>query len=72
MLLFFLLLQQFSDFINSDDCIGKITQKSINLYPFYSKKKIQFNKKWILSGEKIKNSSNFNHDHALSLYGKDF
>ena len=31
--LFFKLVLKFSDFINSDDCIGKITSKSIRLYP---------------------------------------
>jgi len=28
---FFELLAKFSDFVNSDDCIGKITSKSIGL-----------------------------------------
>ena len=36
---FFELLQKFNDFVNSDDCIGKITSKSISLYPIFIKKK---------------------------------
>ena len=37
---FFKLLPKFNDFINSDDCIGTITSKSIRLQPV-KKKKIQ-------------------------------
>ena len=38
---FFKLLPNFSAFINADDCIGKITSKSILLYSFYIQKKIR-------------------------------
>ena len=41
----FNLLPKFSDFISSDDCIGKITAKSIRLYPFLFRKRVEFNKK---------------------------
>ena len=34
------LMPEFSDFINSDDCIGKITSKSIKLFPVFIQKKI--------------------------------
>ena len=55
---FFKLLPKFSDFINSVDCIGKITSKSIRLYTVFNKKN-GFNKINIISGEKIRNSDNF-------------
>ena len=32
---FFKLLSKFRNFINSDDCIGKIQSKSIRLYPVF-------------------------------------
>ena len=35
-------LQKFSDFVNSDNCIGKIISKSIRIYPVYIIKKIVF------------------------------
>ena len=37
---FFELLSKFSDIINSDDCIGKITSKSVRLQPFLIQEKI--------------------------------
>ena len=50
---FYRLLLELSDFINSDDCIGKISLKSIRLYPFFIKIKIINEiEKWIISGEK--------------------
>ena len=39
-LFFFELLPKFSDFVNSNDCIGKVTSKAIWLYPVFIKKKI--------------------------------
>ena len=52
---FYKLLPNFSDLINSDDCIEKITSKSIGLYPvFVFKKLIQWKKglfllkKWLI------------------------
>ena len=42
---FFKLLPKFSDFINSDNCIEKITSKPIRLYPVFIQKNIYFNKK---------------------------
>ena len=36
----FKLLPKFSDFINSDYCIGKITSKPIRLKPVFIKKNI--------------------------------
>ena len=53
---FFKLLLKFSDFVNSDDCIGKITSKSIRLF-FFIKKKIEVNRR--NSREKMRNSGNF-------------
>ena len=35
------LFPMFSKFINSDDCIGKITSKSIRLEPVFIQKKIE-------------------------------
>ena len=32
---FFILLPKFTDFINSDNCIGKITLKTIRIYPVF-------------------------------------
>ena len=42
---FFKLLPKLIDFINSDDCIGKIISKSIRLYPVFIQKRFGFNKK---------------------------
>ena len=42
---FFKLLPKHSDYINSDDCIEKITTKSIKIYPVFNFKKFEFNKK---------------------------
>ena len=36
---FFELLSNFNNFINSNDCIGKITSQYIRLYPVFTKKK---------------------------------
>ena len=69
---FFKLLPKFSDLINSGDCIGKITSKSIRLYPVFIEKKINLIKKGIISCEKRINSGNYNNDYAHSLFGEDF
>ena len=51
---FFLeLLSEFSDFVNSDDYVGKITSKSIGQYPvFIFFKYLNILKEGIISGEK--------------------
>ena len=66
---FFKLLPKYSDFINSDDWIGKTTSKYIKLMSsFYSKKDLN----WIISSEKMKNSGNNIYHYAHSFFGKDF
>ena len=60
-LFFFLLeiLQKFNDLVNSDDCIGKITSKSIRLQQFFYRKKIKdlkLIKNRFYSSEKMINS----------------
>ena len=43
---FFLnLIPNFSDFVNSDDCIGKLGLKSITLYSVFILKRFEVNKK---------------------------
>ena len=42
---FFKLLPKRRNFINSDDCIGKITPKSIRLNPVFIEKKLNLIKK---------------------------
>ena len=69
---FFKLLPKFSDFINYDDSVGKMTSKSIRLYPVFIKKSFNLIKKGIISGEKMKNSGNYIYDYAHSFIGKDF
>ena len=39
---FYEILPKFSDFINSDDCIGKITSKSMRLQPVFIQKILSF------------------------------
>ena len=46
------LFPKLSDFVNSDDCIGKITTNSIKLQPLFIQKRFKVNKKHIFSGEK--------------------
>ena len=63
----FELLLKFSDFVNSDHCIGKITLNSIRLRPlFIPKKYIKLKKKQDFASEKIKNSGNYIHDYMLT------
>ena len=68
---FFKILPKFSDFINSDDCIGKIELKSVRQYPvfFYDLNLIN---KGIMSAENMRNSGNYNYDYAQSFFAKDF
>ena len=71
----FKILPKFSNFVNSEVCIGKITSKSIRLPRascFYLKKDLKLIKKEIFSGEKIRNSGNCIYDHAHSFFGEDF
>ena len=63
----FKLLPKFSDFINSDDCIVKITSKSIRIYPVFIQKRLNLFKKGIIFSEKIKNSSNYIHIYMIML-----
>ena len=35
-----------SDFVNSVDCVGKITSKSVRLQPVFIQKRFEVNKKW--------------------------
>ena len=58
---FFKLLPQFSDFVNSNHCIGKITSKCIQLL---LKKTFQVDEKQIFSSEKIRNLGNFIYEYA--------
>ena len=67
------LLPNFSDFLNSDDCIGKKTHQNLSDYiQFLLRKKIEFSKKGIISSEQIRNSGNYIYDYAHSFFGKDF
>ena len=66
------ILPKFRDFVNSDDCIGKSTSKSIRLQPVLFKKRLEINKKQIFSSEKLKNSGNCIYPFAHSFFGQDF
>ena len=56
----FKLLSKLSDFINSDDWIGKITSKSVRLEPVFIRKKIsKLIKKQIFACEKMMNLNDF-------------
>ena len=72
MALFYRLLPKFSDFINSDDCIEKITSKSIRLQPDFIFKILKLIKKLIIFSEKMRNSSNCIYDCGHSFFGEDF
>ena len=67
---FFKLLPNFIDFKNSEDCIGKITSKSVA--QFLLKKYFHIIRNWIISGEKMRNLNNYNCYYAHSFFGKDF
>ena len=49
-----------SDFVNSVDCVGKITSKSVRLQPVFIQKRFEVNKKQILSSEKMTNAGDCN------------
>ena len=40
--------------------------------PFLYNKRFEFNRKRIISSEKMKNSGNYNYDCTHSIFGKDF
>ena len=67
---FFILLPKFTDFINSDDCIGKFTSNLSGYIQFLFKKIFEFNKKMNISCENMRNSDNY--DYAYSFFAKDF
>ena len=70
---FFKLLPKFDDFINSDDCIGKMTSKPIRNFPVFNKNFfLNLIIKEIISSEKMRNSGNYIYDNAHSIFGKDF
>ena len=50
---FFDILPKFSDFVNSNDSIGKITSKSIRIQPVFITKIFKVNKKQIFLGKKL-------------------
>ena len=60
---FFKLLTKFIDFINYDDFIGKVTSKSIKLYPVFIKKIFEF--KVIISVIMLTRSSDRNFNPSL-------
>ena len=63
----------FSDFINSYDCIGKITSNSIRLQPVFIKKKMfEVDKKQTFSSEKMRNSGNCIYDYVRSFFRENF
>ena len=66
------ILPKFSDFVNSEDCIGKITLEFIRPQPVSIKKNIWSFKKQIFSIEKMRNSGNCVYDYAHSFFGDDF
>ena len=70
---FFKLHPKFKDFINSDDCIGKMISKFIRLYSvFYCNSFFNLIEKGIISSEKMRNSGYYMYGYAHSFFGKDF
>ena len=57
---FFGILPKFSDFVNSNYFIGKITRNLSDYNQFLFKKIYEINKKQIFSEEKMRNSGNYN------------
>ena len=53
------LLPKFSNFVNADGCIGKMTSKSIRINTIFISQKIEFDKILIFSSEKMINSGNY-------------
>ena len=63
------MLLKFSDFVNCDHSIRKITSKSTRLQPVFIKiKRFEVNKKHNFSSEKRMSI----YDYAHSLFGEDF
>ena len=62
-------LQKISDFVNSDDCIGKVTLESIRLQPvlFKGNLKLMDNRFFL-----VEKSGNCIYDYAHSFFEKDF
>ena len=60
-----------SDFVNFDDCIGKITSKFLFLV-LIKKKDLKLIKNRFHQSEKIKNVGNWIYDYAHSFFGEDF
>ena len=56
--------------LEADDT-QKISSKYIYIL-FLSKKRFEFDKNGIISGEKMRYSGNYNYDYAHSFFGKDF
>ena len=70
---FFDILPKFSDFVNFDYCIGKITSESIRLQPVFVQKRLKVSKKlFFVSSEIMRNSGNYIHDYAHSFFEEDF
>ena len=69
---FIAILPKFSDFVNSDDCMGKITSKSIRLQRVFSQKGFKVKIKQIFSSEKMKNSGDCIYNFAHSFFGEIF
>ena len=61
---------KFSDFVNFDDCIGKVTSNLTDYNQFSFKKRFEVNKEHIFCSEKMKNSCNciYNYVHSLLNY----
>ena len=69
------ILLKFRDFVNSDDCIGKITSKSIILQikqPVFIKKKLILPNIRFFLVKKMRNAGNCIYDYAHSFFGADF
>ena len=64
------ILPKFKGFVNSDDCIGKITPKSIRLQPVF----IYFFKLKLIKTDVflMKNSGNCIYDYPHSFFKEDF
>ena len=65
------MLPKFRDSVNSDDCIRKITSKSIRLKLDFIEKRFEVNKKQIFSSEKMKNSGNCIYIYSHSFFRED-
>ena len=69
---FFEILPKFSDFVNSDDHIGKKSYRNLLDYiQFLFKNDLRLIKKQIFSSQKIENLGNSIHDYAHSFFRED-